>query len=170
MRAQSNALFTLHILALMLCFGSVPSASAQDYPHSDGSPMTQERLESLLRSLAPGAEGVPGIVSFKFNGVQVECISDPVHNRMRLIAAVTSVSDLTSEHVAHILEANFHTALDARYATSSGYLYAAFIHPLGSLTEPELRSAVAQVSNLAQAFGTTYSSGELEYRGIGPPT
>ncbi len=29
--------------------------------------------------------------------------------------------------------ANFHTALDARYAISDGVIYAAFIHPLSSL-------------------------------------
>ena len=88
---------------------------------------------------------------------------------MRLIATIAPVADLTAEHIARILEANFHTALDARYATSNGYLYAAFIHPLSPLTEGELGSAVAQVSNLARTFGTTYSSGELVYGGSKPP-
>ena len=82
---------------------------------------------------------------------------------MRLIATISPVSELTGEQVARILEANFHSALDARYATSRGYLYAAFIHPLSPLSDAELRSAVAQVANLARTFGTTYSSGELLY-------
>lgn len=64
-----------------------------------------------------------------------------------------------------VLEANFHSALDARYATSDGVLYAAFIHPLSPLTEAEVRSAVAQVASLVRSFGTTYSSGELAYGG-----
>lgn len=64
-----------------------------------------------------------------------------------------------------VLEANFHSALDARYATSDGVLYAAFIHPLSPLTEAEVRSAVAQVASLVRSFGTTYSSGELVYGG-----
>ena len=130
--------------------------------------MTQERMEAILRSLAPGAEGVSGSLAFRIEGVQVECISDPVHDRMRLIAAITPVSKLSGEQVAHLMEANFHTALDARYATSGGYLYAAFIHPLGSLSEQEIRSAVSQVANLARTFGTTYSSGQLVYGGANP--
>jgi hypothetical protein len=169
MRERKFGRLARQVLALLLCFGGALGASAEDEQHPDNPPMTQTHMESLLRSLAPGAAGVSGALSFKFDGVQIECISDPEHNRMRLVAAIGPVSDLTAEHVARILEANFHTALDARYATSNGYLYAAFIHPLSPLTEGELRSAVSQVSNLAQAFGTTYSSGELVYGGNGPP-
>lgn len=169
MRERTVRLLMTPILASTLCFGVAPATSAEESAAPDSPPMTQKRLESLLRALAPGAEGVPGALSFEFSGVQIECISDPAHGRMRLVAAVAPVPDLTAEHLAHILEANFHTALDARYATSDGYLYAAFIHPLGPLTEAELRSAVTQVSSLVRTFGTTYSSGELVFGGGGPP-
>jgi hypothetical protein len=158
-------------LLLLLALGFPLLASAEESlpsATSETRPMTQERMEALLRALAPGAEGVPGSLAFKVEGVQIECISDPPHDRMRLVAAIAPVSKLSSEHVARILEANFHTALDARYATSGGYLYAAFIHPLGSLTEKEIRSAVLQVANLARSFGTTYSSGQLVYGGANP--
>ena len=63
------------------------------------------------------------------------------------------------------MAANFHTALDGRYATSEGVLYAAFIHPLSPLTEEELASALRQVAALARNFGTTYSSDALLYGG-----
>ena len=131
--------------------------------------MTQKHMEALLRSLGTGAEGVPGALSFRYEGVDIECISDVANDRMRLIATISPVSELTGEQVARILEANFHSALDARYATSRGYLYAAFIHPLSPLSDAELRSAVAQVANLARTFGTTYSSGALVYGGSPPP-
>ena len=36
-----------------------------------------------------------------------------------------------------LLISNFHLALDARYAVSDGYLYAAFIHPLSRTLTPE---------------------------------
>lgn len=158
-----------HLIALGLCFGVVLPVSAGEPSPAGTVSMSQKRLESLLRSLAPGAEGVPGALAFQFSGVRIECISDRQHDRMRLVAAITPVSKLTAEQVGRVLEANFHTSLDARYATSQGYLYAAFIHPLSPLTESELRSAVSQVSNLARAFGTTYSSGELVYGGSEPP-
>lgn len=162
-------------LAVLLCLGCVLTAHAEE-PAAAEEPaskevgaMTQERLESLLRTLAPGAEGVPGSLAFRFEGVRIECISDTQHDRMRLVTAIVPVSELSAEQVARVLEANFHSALDTRYAASRGYLYAAFIHPLSPLSENELRSAVAQVANLAKTFGTTYSSGELVYQGSQPP-
>ena len=60
-----------------------------------------------------------------------------------------------------MLEANFHSALDGRYAISNGMVYAAYIHPLSPLRPEEVRSALRQVAELGKTFGTTYSSGEL---------
>ena len=64
-----------------------------------------------------------------------------------------------------MLVANFHAALDARYAVTDGTVVAVYVHPLASLQANELRSALRQVANLAANFGTSYSSGEL---GFGP--
>lgn len=152
------------ILALILWLGAMHSAAADDPRAGDRSPMTEEYLASLVRSMAPAAAGIEGALTFRFSGVEIRCISDTEHDRMRLIAVITPVSKLTGEQIGRILEANFHTALDARYATSQGNLYAAFLHPLSALTEVELRSAVSQVANLVRTFGATYSSGELVYR------
>lgn len=157
------------LIALSFCSALAVAALAEEDPPAEARAMTQARLEAVLRSLAPGAEGVPGALAFAVESVRIECISDVRHDRMRLVAAIAPISELTAEQVGRILEANFHTALDARYATSRGYLYAAFIHPLGPLTEAELRSAVSQVSNLARSFGTSYSSGALVFGGSKPP-
>ena len=92
------------------------------------------------------------------------------HNRMRIVSPVVKESRLTREQRRRILEANFHTALDARYATSQGTVYATFIHPLSQLTAAELRSAISQVANLVKTFGTTYSSGALEFSAPGLPS
>ncbi len=93
------------------------------------------------------------------------CISDTLFDRMRLIAPIIEEDQVTEKQKRAMLAANFHTALDARYATSNGVLYAAFIHPLSPLTEEELASAIRQVAALAKNFGTTYSSDELIYGG-----
>ncbi|MEO0409240.1 MAG: hypothetical protein AAF289_18005, partial [Cyanobacteria bacterium P01_A01_bin.135] len=69
--------------------------------------------------------------------------------------------DLTPAQVGNILIANFHTTLDARYAVSDGTVVATYLHPLSTLQEQDLRSAVRQVVSLAETFGTTYTSGEL---------
>lgn len=54
-----------------------------------------------------------------------------------------------------MLEANFHSALDVRYATSNGLVYAAYIHPLSLLRREEIHSALRHVAKLVKTFGTT---------------
>ena len=74
-------------------------------------------------------------------------------------------SDLSDDHLRAAMVSNFHLALDARYAIGNGVLYATYIHPLRELTKDQLQSAVRQVSNLKTTFGSTYTSGELQYGG-----
>lgn len=120
-------------------------------------------MEGLIHRLAEDVRGQPGALQFHFAAVSIACISDTNYDRMRLIAAIGRADELTAKQTRSILDANFHSALDARYATSDGIVYAAFIHPLSALTEQELESALHQVANLAKTFGTTYTSGLLEY-------
>jgi len=61
--------------------------------------------------------------------------------------------------------ANFHSALDARYAISGEWLYSIYLHPLESLSDGELRSAVSQVVMLVKTYGTTYSSAGIVFGG-----
>ena len=84
---------------------------------------------------------------------------------MRLVSPILPEDKLSPEHRTAVLRANFHTALDARYAVGNGVLFATFIHPLSSLTDRDLKSAIRQVSSLVRNFGTTYSSGELVFPG-----
>jgi hypothetical protein len=150
---------------MMIVAGSialVEASVAEEAPEPIAT-MNQERLESLLRSIGSDTRGIPGMLEFTVSEVTLLCVSDPEHDRMRIIASIAPLSDLSAEQVGSILEVNFHTALDARYASSQGMLYSAFIHPLSPLTEAEIRSAVQQVSNLVRTFGNTYSSGALMY-------
>ena len=57
--------------------------------------------------------------------------------------------------------ANYHSALDVRYAISDEMVMAAYIHPLDPLVEAQVESAVRQVASAVQSFGGAYSSGEL---------
>ena len=71
---------------------------------------------------------IPGrgpVLEFTFQGTRLACVSDREHDRMRIIAPIRRQSELSADQIVRILEANFHTALDARYATSEGVLYAA---------------------------------------------
>ncbi len=125
--------------------------------------MSQQRLEDFIREAGSEVEGSPGALEFRFGGVRMACLSDPTHDRMRIIAAIASERSVSRSQLRDAMRANFHTALDARYATSQGVLYAAFIHPLSPLDDAQLRSALAQVASLVHTFGSSYSSGELIY-------
>ena len=89
---------------------------------------------------------------------------DEAANRMRIVTPIIATENLTSEQIQNMLVANFHTTLDGRYAVTNGMVVATFVHPLSSLQEHDLKSALRQVAKLAENFGSTYSSGELLLR------
>ena len=125
-------------------------------------PMNSERLNSILQdAVSDNIETSPGQWRFSLNNISIIVLADARANRMRIVAPVRNVDELTTEQLQNMLIANFHTALDARYAVSNGFVVATFIHSLDSLQEKDLLSALNQVVSLATTFGTTYSSGEL---------
>lgn len=126
-------------------------------------PMTQDQMEMIVKDLAESSTGDQGVVEFKYQGMQMYLISDVSHDRMRIISPVAEFSKLSEEHVTLVMESNFHTALDARYALKNNVLYSAYIHPLSKLDEEQLKGAVEQVFNLKATFGGDYSSGLLYF-------
>jgi hypothetical protein len=149
---------------LALASLSVPAVNG----YGEGT-MNQARLENIVKEMAEQSKGEGGVVEFRYQGMNMYLISDVNHDRMRVIMPVAEYSALTREQIDRPMEANFHTALDARYALSNDVLYAAYIHPLSDLSEAQIKSAVAQVFNLAATFGGDYSSGLLRYGGGGNP-
>lgn len=129
--------------------------------------MTLEQLEQVLRETADEIEGEDGRWQLRLGEVALACMTDLRFDRMRIIAPIAEIEEVSEEIREACLEANFHTALDARYATSDGVLYAAFIHPLSPLDEDLTESAIRQVANLVETFGTTFSSGALVF-GVPP--
>lgn len=127
--------------------------------------MTQDEMESIISDNAEVIEHKKGYVLFNYKKVRMALISDITHDRMRIIAPITTYSELTVEQKDEIMESNYHRALDARYAASNGALYSAYIHPLSPLTQKQLVGALDQVSTLAMTFGSTYSSGSLSFGG-----
>lgn len=125
--------------------------------------LEQASLEHYIIEHSTDPQGKGGVVQFEYATVPMAVISDPPHDRMRIIAPVARYSEVRREQLDRMLEANFHTALDARYAVSRGIVYAAYLHPLASLDEAGLQAALQQVANLALSFGTTYSSGTLSF-------
>ena len=160
------------ILAGFLSVGSTlphNTATVQELAQSNPSPMTIRRLEKILKEVAGEVRSQNGQFRFEFQGNSILVLTSASQDRMRIITPITDTPNLSTEQLHKMMIANFHTALDARYAISDGVVYAALIHPLSSLAERDLRSAISQVANLAATFGTSYSSGELLFNPGSPP-
>jgi hypothetical protein len=138
-------------------------SAAQDSP---GRRMTQENLHAIIAETAQNARAEGNVVVFRFGETQLLCISDAAADRMRIIAPVKRIEDATPEELLAALHANFHTVLDARYAVSNGVIFAAYLHPLSSLTREQIVSAMHQVAAARASFGTDYSSGGPAFGGV----
>ncbi len=125
--------------------------------------MTLERLEAVLQAEGSNVQGSAGQWQVTIEERTLFVLADTANNRMRIFTPVVSAANLSAEQVQAVLLANFHTALDARYALSDQVLVSAFVHPFGSLEEDYLRSALSQVATLANNFGSSYSSGAIDF-------
>ena len=104
-------------------------------------------------------------MEFEFEGIGLALVYDENANRMRVISPICDQGECAADAVEKAMEANFHTALDARYALSRGVVWSAFIHPLSSLDEELLVSAIQQVATAKTTFGDDYSSGQWAFNG-----
>ena len=145
----------LALLAGLLIVLTAPASQA----------LTVEEMGDVVQRLDPEAEGGDSHWSFKIEDVRLTLVYDEDRDRMRVVAVIAPVNELTPQQIVRCLQANFDSALDARYALANGALWSAFIHPLGSLDREELISGIGQTVNLVTSFGTTYSSGGLVYGG-----
>lgn len=128
-------------------------------------PMTPERLNGLILRIDENAQRQGNTWQLQVEGMPVTVIIDTNADRMRIVTAVIEVDKLTNESMARLLQANFDSALDARYAIARNILWGTFIHPLSSLDDAEFLSGLGQVVNLVFTFGTTYSSGLFFFGG-----
>ncbi|WP_010521939.1 hypothetical protein [Aquimarina agarivorans] len=131
--------------------------------------MTNETLENLLTKVTDSVNGYSGYWEIIHRDRQLLCITDETHNRMRIISPIIQTDSLDKELLIDALTANFHSALDVKYANSKGVIWSVFIHPLKELSENEVVSAVEQVVNAAVNFGTTFSSTEMIFGGNAQP-
>lgn len=140
------------LLVSLLCQNSI-----------DAQEMNNQSLRKIIKSNADSLSGDLGNWQFVFESLPMLCLTDEVHNRMRILTPVADADDLHSNEVKRCLEANFHTALDVKYAISDNVLWVVFIHPLKELSKDQVIDAIYQVYNAAATFGTSYSSTYLAF-------
>lgn len=145
------------ILSLFLMLGL--AATAQ---------MDNQQLEELLTLHADSIQGQSGRWQLLVKEMPMVVLTDETNDRMRIIAPIIESSKLDEGLLLDCLTANFHSALDVKYAISDGLLWSVYVHPLSPLTEMEVESAVNQVYAAAVTFGTTFSSTPLLFGGNQP--
>lgn len=84
-------------------------------------------------------------------------------NRMRIVVFIGDASSLERDQIFTLLEANYHTALDARYAITDDQVVSAFIHPFRELTLTQFISGLYQTIHCAETYGTEFSGGALVF-------
>jgi hypothetical protein len=137
------------------------SAHAQDAE----APMSLPRLGEIIQTLDPNAQLQGSNFRMVIDDVPVLSITDPRADRMRAMVPIRDASDMTQEEVMRVLQANFDSALDARYAVAQGRLWAVFIHPLSPLERDQFISGLGQTINVAKTYGSLYTGGAMQFGG-----
>lgn len=127
--------------------------------------MTLERMGAIVQTIDPEAQVFATGFQLTIEDIPVIIISDPAADRMRAIVPIRSAEGLESHELMRLMQANFDTALDARYAVANGRLWGTFIHPLSPLEREQFISALIQTVNLARTYGTLYSGGAQTFGG-----
>ncbi len=129
--------------------------------------MTLDRMEKLVRAVDPNAIRSADGRRWELTVAKVPLfiVTDREHDRMRVLAGVARTESLDEAALMRMMQANFDSALDARYAVAKGVIWATFIHPLSPLTDKQFLSGIGQTVNLVRTYGTVYSSGALSFGG-----
>lgn len=122
-------------------------------------PMSPDRLIAILIALDPDATPTPAGIGMTIGDVPVLVVFDPPANRMRAMVPVASADALSEADLRRMMQANFDSALDARYAVANDRLWSVFIHPLRELQRAQLISGLVQTVTLARTYGSFYASG-----------
>ncbi len=161
----ANRFLTLIVIVLAVLGFSCTSAQEGDANEPDGPeafvdrPMTAERLGELILSIDDQATLDGNSWFFKVLDLDVVMVYDIGADRMRIVIPIGKADDLEDGKLLRLMQANFDSALDARYAIARGLVWGAYIHPLSTLTDEEFLVGLGQTANVVLTFGSSYSSG-----------
>jgi len=120
--------------------------------------MDNPKLKQILNSNSEEIWGEEGSWQFFYGERLLFIVTDEVKNRMRIFTPIIEEKDMENGDIRQMLEANFHSALDAKYCTYEGFVISVYNHPLEELSEQQLIDAMRQVVTLADNYGSSFSS------------
>ncbi len=127
--------------------------------------MNNQKLDSLINKLVPETEAQSGFWKIPISGLTATVVTDEKANRMRIMVPIIQSSGISDLTLFRMMQANFDSALDARYAIANDILWSTFIHPLSTLQDEEFISGLAQTITAAINYGGNYSSGGALFKG-----
>lgn len=128
--------------------------------------MTIKRMNEIVLKIDKDAnKPQEGAWQFRLANFPIMIVTDTNNNRMRMMVPIVDAKTLTKEDLMRIAQANFDSALDARYAVAQDVLWAVYIHPLRALYDRQFVSALAQTVTTAATYGKSYSSGAFVFGG-----
>jgi len=154
--------------------GLSPDSPDESFAQDDGEQKKEPGKEALaslamiddaLKKIDKDIEREGNGWQFKMGEHIVLIITDPIAGRMRIMIPIASTDALTQDVLLRIMQANFDSALDARYAVAQNLLWGTFIHSLNGLSEDEFLSGLLQTMNIVQTFGSSFSSGAIVFGG-----
>lgn len=162
-------LTSVTLFALALLFSLATSAQGDSPAEIPDKPadtaMTADRLAALILNVDEEAQLDGATWMFHIEDLEVGVVYDILADRMRIIIPIGSADDIPPEELLRLMQANFDSALDARYAIAQGQLWGTFIHPLSELSDDEFLTALGETANIVLSYGTSYSSGLFIFRG-----
>ena len=162
------------IVSACLCFALLAGpgcVAAQDEDEEGAPPALNEKPMSAVRLgesiLAVDEDAILEETAwiFALEELEVIVVYDIEADRMRIIIPIGPATDIPQEELVRLMQANFDSALDARYAIAQDTLWGVFIHPLSELSDDEFLTALGETVNIVLTYGTSYSSGLLIYGG-----
>ena len=124
-----------------------------------------EEMDAVITALDSKAMRTGNSWQFTLQERIMLVVTDANAGRMRIITPIALIAELPEGAMQRLMQANFDTALDARYAVAQDLVWGAFLHPLDTLTQRDFAAGILQTHSIGETFGTTFSSGAISYGG-----
>jgi len=153
----------LRAIAITLCLLPATLVAQDAEPQLSEPPMSLPRMAEIINALDPDARFTRNGIEFTVEDVPVLIVMDVQADRMRAMVPIRAADEMSPDELRRVMQANFDSALDARYAIAGDRLWGVFIHPLSPLEKDQLISGIAQTVNIANTYGTLFSGGAVQF-------